>query len=174
MIDLESLHRVIDTIDVEAILECYYRLEPEIQFTEFGHKGSQAGVQYHINDENQWTSAVGRSRGVELEYTQLNDTFKGTIFETIINQYQFKKTRLMWVYPYACYSMHRDSTPRVHIPLITNRNTYFVFWHGLVKHLEPGFVHYTDTTSPHTFMNCSEEKRLHLVGAVEPNWINSR
>jgi hypothetical protein len=172
MIELESLHRIIETIDVDSILECYRQLESQIQFTEYGHKGSQAGVQYHADDDNPWTSAVGRSRGRELEYTELNPILKDTIFETIVNRYQFKKTRLMWVYPYACYTMHRDSTPRVHIPLVTNKETYFVFQRGLIKHLEPGFVHYTDTRVRHTFMNCSDEKRLHIVGAVEENWIN--
>ena len=73
----------------------------------------------------------------------------------------------MWVGPYACYSMHRDSTPRVHIPLITNSECYFVFKHGIIKHLESGQVHYTNTTIKHTFMNCSDQYRLHLVGAVE-------
>ena len=156
----------LETINYELILDAYNLLESSMQWTNYGHKGKQTGLQYKDN-EDPWTSAVGRSRGEELLYNNLNPFFKDTIFEEIINKYKFKRTRLMWVGPYACYSMHKDSTPRVHIPLITNKDCYFVFKHGIIKHLEAGQVHYTNTTIKHTFMNCSNQYRLHLVGAVE-------
>lgn len=167
-----TLIQIIDSIDVESIIECYQSMKDSIQFTE-GSKGSQAGLQYLLN-EDPWGSAVGRSQGRELEYTLLNPAFNGTIFETIINKYKFSRTRLMWVYPMSCYSMHVDSTPRVHIPLITNDQCYFIFKRGIIQHLSVGQVYYTDTRYRHTFANCSEEKRLHLVGAVDDNWINDR
>ena len=172
MIPLESLHQVVEPIDHEEILDCYINLESKIEFTEYGHKGSQTGLQYW-EGEDAFFSAVGKSRGQELECTVINPLFANTIFETVINKYQLKKTRLMWVYPYACYSMHEDYTPRVHIPLITNKNAYFVFKRGLIRNLEAGYVHYTDTRYNHTFMNCSAEKRLHLVGAVSSTWLDT-
>ena len=161
-----ELIKIIESIDINPILECYHSIESQIIWTEYNHKGKQAGLQY-LDNEDPWDSAVGRSRGKELEYTNLNPYFSNTIFEEIINKYKFKRTRLMWVGPYACYSMHKDSTSRVHIPLITNKDCYFVFKHGIIKHLEAGQVHYTNTTIKHTFMNCSNQYRLHLVGAVE-------
>jgi hypothetical protein len=158
--------KLLETINTQPILDAYNLLETSIQWTMYGHKGKQTGLQYKDN-EDPWTSAVGKSQGKELEYTHLNSLFKNTIFETIINKYNFKRTRLMWVGPYACYSMHKDETPRIHIPLITNSDCYFVFRHGKIMNLSKGVAWWVDTTQTHTFMNCSEHPRLHLVGVVE-------
>ena len=67
----------------------------------------------------------------------------------------------------TCYSMHRDTTPRIHIPMITNPECYFIFKQGIVQHMPAGSVYWTNTVEPHTFMNCSNRPRLHLIGAVE-------
>lgn len=158
--------RIIEPIDVTPILASYFLLESSIQWTNYGHKGKQVGLQYKDN-EDPWSSAVGKSQGDELTYTDLNPFFKNTIFEELIIKYNFKRTRLMWVGPYACYSMHKDATPRVHIPLITNQDCYFVFKNGEMKNFLKDAVWWVDTTKTHTFMNCSEYPRLHLVGAVE-------
>lgn len=158
--------KTIEPIDVTPILDSYRELESSIQWASYGIKNKQAGLQYR-DSEDPWTSAVGKSQGHELEYTTLNPFFKDTIFETLINKYNLKRTRLMWVGPWACYSMHYDRTPRVHIPLITNPECYFVFFPHLIKHLPLGSVYWTDTTRRHTFMNCSADDRLHLVGVVD-------
>jgi hypothetical protein len=158
--------KILSQINIQTLLDEYRRLEKDIQWTEYGHKGKQAGLQYKL-DEDPWSSAVGRSKGNELEYTKINPFFKNTIFELFINHYNFKRTRLMWVGPYACYSMHTDSTPRIHIPLITNPECYFVFQTGTLTNLTKDHVWWVDTTKAHTFMNCSKEHRLHLVGAVD-------
>lgn len=158
--------KVIESIDTSAILTSYYNMEESFSWTEYGHKGRQVGLQYK-NGEDPWSSAVGKRQGNELEYTSLNSFFKDTIFETLINKYNLKRTRLMWVGPYACYSIHRDETPRIHIPLITNPSCLFVFRSKIPIHLSLGSVYWTDTKQPHTFINCSDQHRLHLVGAVE-------
>jgi len=158
--------KILKKINKQEILDSYRLLEPNIQWTDYSHKGKQAGLQYKV-DEDPWTSAVGRIEGNELGYTNINSFFKGTIFETLINQYNLKRTRLMWVGPYACYSMHKDETPRIHIPLITNPECYFVFRSGLIEHLSDDSIYWIDTTQTHTFMNCSDQPRLHLVGVVE-------
>jgi len=157
--------KCINDIDVNAILDSYSKIKSNIAWTDYGHKGRQVGLQYY-NDEDPWTSAVGKSQGNELEYNKLNPFFKDTIFEEVIKEYDLKKTRLMWVYPFACYSMHYDATPRIHIPLLTNPECYFVFKTGIVQHLEVGSSYWVDTRLHHTFINCSPQKRLHLVGVV--------
>jgi hypothetical protein len=150
----------------DFLLDAYRAIESNIQWTDFGHKGRQAGLQ-HRQGEDPWTSAVGKSRGNELSYTEINPLFKGTEFEKIIQDYGFKRTRLMWVGPYACYSMHRDQTPRLHIPLITNPQCYFVFAQGNLVHLPADGLYWVDTKKFHTFMNCSDQHRLHMVGVVD-------
>ena len=152
-------------IDMGPVLEAYHQIEPGILWTEYGHKGRQASLQHRTGDDP-WTSSVGRSQGKEFDYDQINPHIVGTIFEELIVEFKMTRTRLMWVGPYACYSMHVDYTPRVHVPIITNPEAYFVFKRGLVKHLEIGSVHWVDTRRYHSFMNCSDQPRLHLVGIV--------
>ena len=157
---------VLEPIDLTELLETYKMLEDRIQWTDYGHKGKQAGLQ-NKQDEDPWTSAVGRSRGNELSYTELNPFFKGTVFEDVINKYSLKRTRLMWCGAYACYSMHRDETPRIHIPLITNPACFFLFPPQGLTYMPIGSVFWTDTRKLHTFINCSDQARLHLVGVVQ-------
>ena len=158
--------KLLESVKIDPLLESYYKLEPLIQWTEYGVKSKQAGLQYR-EGEDPWDSAVGKSRGFELTYNTLNPLFKDTIFETLIARYNLKRARFLWVYPWACYSMHRDTTPRIHIPLITNIECYFVFKESGVSHMPAGGTYWVDTRKRHTFMNCSDKLRLHLVGVVE-------
>jgi hypothetical protein len=157
--------KVLSDIDVTPILECYRQLEDSISWTDYGHKGKQSGVQYKTG-EDPWTSAVGKSRGNDLEIIELNPAFKNTPIEELVTRLKLTRTRLMWVGPFACYSMHKDPSRRIHIPLITNSDCYFLFKYGTPTHLRLGKIYLTDTRSEHTFINCSDSPRLHLVGAV--------
>ena len=158
--------KILTKIDIQPILDFYLAVENNIIWDEIISKGKQTGIQYQEGSDP-WSSAVGRSKGNELSYDQLNPFYKGTIIETLINQYNLKRTRLMWINPYTCYSMHKDTTPRIHIPMITNPECYFVFKTGIIQHMPAGAVYWTDTTVPHTFMNCSNISRLHLVGVID-------
>jgi hypothetical protein len=157
--------RVVDTINKDLVLGEFFQLNKDIIWTD-SLQGKQTGLQYK-EGEDYWTSAVGKCRGNELEYTNLNPFFKNTIFEMLINKYNLKRTRLMWVNPKSCYSFHADTTPRIHIPLITNTECYFLFKTGAPFHLNAKLVWWVDTTMCHTFLNCSDQSRLHLVGIVE-------
>jgi hypothetical protein len=159
-------HKILDSINIFDLLLAYKQLEPDIVWTNFLNKGRQTSLQYKTG-EDPWTSAVDKSRGDEFNFNNLNPYFKDTIFEDVINQYNLKKTRLMWVNEYACYSIHKDYSPRIHIPLITNPECYFFFRDEGIHHLATGSVYWVDTTKSHTFMNCSVMDRLHLVGIVE-------
>ena len=154
---------VIDTIDTDYILNELNTIE-NIVWTDFS-QGRQVGLQYKLG-EDPWTSAVGESQGNETQYIELNPFFKNTIFETIIKKYNLKRTRLMWVNEKSCYSLHSDETPRIHIPLITNPECYFLFNPGSLHHLTAGSVWWVNTKLRHTFLNCSNHSRLHLVGVV--------
>ena len=156
--------KILSSYNIEPLLISYNKLEKDIVWTDYNGK-KQAGLQFKKN-EDPWASAVGTSKGDELAYTNLNPFFKDTIFEELINQYKLKRARLMWISPMTCYSIHKDTTPRIHIPMITNSECYFVFKQGFISHLPTGSVYLVDTTKLHTFMNCSTEPRLHLIGVV--------
>lgn len=158
--------KLLRSIEVELLLDFYNKIESNIIWTEYGHKGKQTGLQYRKGDEK-WTSAVGKHIDNDLAYNNLNAAFKDTEFENIINEYNLTRSRLMWVNPFACYSMHQDQTPRLHIPLITNSECYFVFKHAKPLNLPIGGVYKVETRIPHTFINCSESPRLHFVGVLE-------
>ena len=157
--------KILNDIDIAPLLNFYNETESDFVWTEFGSTSKQVGLQYKI-DEDPWTSAVGKSKGQELTYTELNPFFKNSPFEDIINQYNLKRTRLMLMGPKSCYSMHSDESPRIHIPLITNEQCFFVFKFGLARHVPVGKVTWVDTTKDHTAMNGSDFWRLHLVGIV--------
>jgi len=159
------MFKIIDKVDIDDILSYYKSIEDRILWTNYT-KGKQASVQYKTG-EDPATSGLGKGNNTDLEYTHLNEFYKSSIFESLIHKYKLKRTRLMLVEPWACYSMHRDSTPRIHIPIITNPETYFVFKIGFITHLPAGNAYWVDTTKLHTFMNCSNEIRVHLMGSVE-------
>jgi hypothetical protein len=158
--------KILETIQEQLILDVYNTIEKDIVWTDYGSKSKQTGLQFKDGDDH-WNSAVGKSIDSELFYKHINPFFKDTIFEELIIKYNLYRTRLMWVKPYACYSMHKDNSPRIHIPLITNPDCYFVFRNNTVVNLTQGHVWWVDTRMTHTFMNCSESPRLHLVGVVE-------
>ena len=156
--------KILTSYNIEPLLISYYKIEKDLVWTDYGNK-KQVGLQFK-DLEDPWASAVGTSKGNELTYTNLNSIFKDTVFEEVINKYNLIRTRLMWVSPMTCYSMHKDSTPRIHIPMITNPECYFVFKQGIIQHMPVGSVYWTNTVNLHTFMNCSDKPRLHLIGAV--------
>lgn len=156
--------KILTSYNIEPLLISYYNIEKDLVWTDYGNK-KQVGLQFK-DLEDPWASAVGTSKGNELTYTNLNSIFKDTVFEELINKYNLFRTRLMWVSPMTCYSMHKDSTPRIHIPMITNPECYFVFKQGIIQHMPVGSVYWTNTVNLHTFMNCSDKPRLHLIGAV--------
>jgi hypothetical protein len=157
--------KILRPITIFKLLLNYYQIEKSIIWTDYGQK-RQAGLQFKV-DEDPWSSGVGTSTGNEVLYNNLNPFFKNTIFENIITEFKLSRTRLMWVNPMSCYSMHKDTTPRIHIPMITNPECYFVFKKGIIQHMPIGSVYWTNTVEAHTFMNCSNSPRLHLIGVVD-------
>jgi hypothetical protein len=161
----------IDKFQLERAKEDYFRLEHLIQWGFNEQKGRQASVQYKEGDDI-WRGSVDRSKGNEFEYNILNPVFKNSIFEELILKYRLKRSRLLWLHQWSCYSLHRDWTPRIHFPIITNPQCFLIFKNGEVEHLKEGIVYYTDTRFFHTAMNGSEQMRLHFVGVTDVIDIN--
>ena len=104
---------------------------------------------------------------VEQDFKYLNPNFKNTIIENIVCDLKLFRTRVMIKNQKTCYSFHRDSTWRVHIPISTDPQCVFYFPdHGKCFHLEVGKVYKVNTTEIHTFINASKMKRGHMVGCI--------
>lgn len=107
-------------------------------------------------------------RDMGLSETDFNDPlFNIPYTNSIINQLKMYRTRIMIMKPRTCYSYHVDGTPRIHIPLITNKNNFMViedksYW------MPTGNAYYTNTLRKHTFINGDINlTRIHIVGCVD-------
>jgi len=154
----------LDKTAIEEILRTYQTLDSQIQWHS-SVNSKQTSVQFK-KGEDHWASSVGRQTGAETDYDQLNPFFKNTIFEDIITEYNLYRSRLMWVLPYRCYSFHRDRLPRIHVPIITNEECYFLFRTGEIRQKTVDKIWLTDTRLAHTFINTSDYERLHFVGVT--------
>jgi hypothetical protein len=86
-------------------------------------------------------------------------------FLNFLNTYEIGRMRIMRLTPRTCYSFHRDLTPRIHVPIITNPENYMIIETEL-KHLTPGKIWWTDTRKLHTALNTGERDRFHLLVEV--------
>ena len=86
---------------------------------------------------------------------------------SVLSELGMYRTRLMNMKPKTCYSYHWDPTKRMHTPLITNENNFFVIDDEVSRYPADGSYYLIDTTKKHTFVNASFENRLHIVGCVD-------
>lgn len=103
----------------------------------------------------------------ESDFNQTHEKFLNTTVENLINDFQLFRTRVMIMGRKTCYSLHSDTTWRLHVPIVTNTDCLFYFpEHKEQYHLELGKVYLVNTREKHTFINASFEERWHLVGCV--------
>lgn len=160
----------LDTIKVDDVLLDYAKINNDIRWVYSG-KGAQTGVQYLAPDDP-FISAVGTipTDKLEKDYNLTNPLFQNTLFEDIIKKYDLYRSRLMWVNGSSCYSIHRDNSPRLHIPLITNPDCMFIFPDSPeLVHLLEGNIYAVNTLKKHSFCNFSSTPRLHFVGCISLN-----
>lgn len=87
---------------------------------------------------------------------------------SIIKELGMYRTRIMKMSGKTCYSYHWDQTQRMHIPVVTNENCFFVIEDEVVRLPADGNHYLIDTRKKHTFVNASFEERIHIVGII-PN-----
>ena len=110
---------------------------------------------------------------VEPDYKYINPRLKGGAIDKWLqehSEYRIVRLRIMYMNPRTCYSIHSDPYPRIHLPVTTNQQCLMV-WpkdNFMIHMPADGTSYLTDTTKHHTFMNCSEVPRIHLVGVVLP------
>ena len=116
---------------------------------------------------NPYQDGVGsiiRTNNVTSDFVILNEGYEDTIFADVIRDTRGVRTRKMIKQMHTTYSVHYDKTPRYHMALITNPDAYFIFptLNEIIHIPADGFVYEVDTTIPHSFVNCGED-RTHLV-----------
>lgn len=79
------------------------------------------------------------------------------------------RIRLIRMMPFACYSWHKDITLRIHIPLITNDETFMVI-DKEIFHLDIDSIYIANTLEPHTAFNGGKVDRYHLIYDYHGEW----
>lgn len=167
--------KVLDSIDPSLILQEYQKIEDKLEWLE-SDQTKQCGLQ-HLEEFPSLTDSCGRIKTEQskfgLRYKNKESDFKichkiikNTIFEELIDKFKLFRSRLMWVKPKSCYSLHVDFGPRIHIPIVTNSSAMFVFKDSGVVHLSLGKIYWVDTRKIHSFANFGDTDRLHLIGCV--------
>lgn len=85
----------------------------------------------------------------------------------IIEDFKMKRARLLRIPPRSCYEWHTDREYRIHIPLKTNDNTFFIIGKNVFNLPADNCAYWANTKIGHTFVNASSETRLHLVGMTD-------
>lgn len=118
-----------------------------------------------------WNASTGtKINHDERQWDKVHPGLIGTWWEDFFKQLPFTvyRARLMTMQPRTCYSIHKDDTPRLHIPIKTHRQARFIFTQPPdLRHLPAdGAMWWVDTRQEHSAMNGSLEPRIHLVACL--------
>lgn len=147
MIDINNILKELEYLpeyEEQIILQCH----PSDEKKEYG-----LGNRFHtINyPESEFTIPIYN----KLKY-----------INSILRSLGMSRTRVMKLKPKTCYSYHKDSSQRIHIPLITNEKCFFVIENEVIRLPADGNYYVIDTRKMHTFVNASFEDRIHIVGCL--------
>lgn len=123
-------------------------------------------------DDEQYVKEIQNSTRSDIEKElMINAAQTAFIFDmpytnSILHKLGMYRSRLLNMMPKTCYSYHTDPTMRIHIPLITDENNFFVIDDIVTRYPADGSYYLIDTTKKHTFVNASHIERLHIVGCI--------
>jgi hypothetical protein len=132
-------------------------------------KTYQIGLQSPALNNNNWDSGIGQLKTLddknEENYIHPNIELAGTEIESLLKKFKGFRARIMVMHSGKAYTVHEDPTPRIHIPIITNKNAWMIWPHNnFCAHLLAGNAYWTDTRLSHTFMNGDPTAtRVHIV-----------
>jgi hypothetical protein len=117
-------------------------------------------------NNTQYDPATDTKLFLESDFTEFNEAFRKTSFYEIYCGVPFRvgRMRLNLLPPLTVFAMHRDSAPRAHVALDTNKDCFLTSGDGQAHHVPAdGNVYVFDTTLPHTALNASGVERIHLT-----------
>lgn len=145
-------------------------------YDQIAHPTGQLILQKNNDSEStDWSTGTGKIVDKDIAWEQqfryLQPELKNTPIDSYLNWLGIKvwRTRIMIARPKSCYSIHRDLSPRLHLPIKTNDQCYFLFTkpETLIHMPTNGKTYWIDTRCEHTFLNGSLEPRIHLVMNTE-------
>lgn len=151
------------SFDFEKLLNDFYKIHNTIQKNQI-HISSHDGKSYHFESGDMRT--YGNLS--QEDFTKINSWFIGSyteqVYKSLDEKFDICRGRFMVMNEKnRAYSYHYDLTPRLHIPLKTNKECLFLVDDKIYRMENLGKVYFLDTTKKHTALNLSWEERIHVV-----------
>jgi hypothetical protein len=163
---MKKLLNIVGKIDLEKILLEIQSLNADSQICLTGTHKDQDPYEL-ISHDKDFNFVFNRNKIKNVTYDNCNvPLFDIPYTNYVIKKFNMVFPRLMVMHPRQCYGYHTDKTVRLHIPLITNKDNFFVIEDTVVRLPADGNVYEVDTTKMHTFVNASSITRVHIVGLL--------
>lgn len=128
--------------------------------------GKQISLQ--TDDPDIKDSKHGTGRPVKMkEFNFIHPIFDLPYTNQLMAEMKLYRTRIMKMSPTSCYSLHKDFSLRLHIPLVTNEKCFLVVDNEVVRYPADGNYYILDAKKEHTAVNASFEERIHLIACVK-------
>jgi len=165
--------KLVEEIDYQFDFDKLKEQLPKISSNSIWYRFSGMSIQHRQGIFSPWDLVDGLEslqlygNCTEKDFNVVQKTFKNTEFEKVINDFNLVRSRVMLQKGTKCYSIHSDLTWRLHIPIETDDMCIFYFPdHKEHFHLEKGKIYKVNTTERHTFVNASNEDRIHFIGCL--------
>jgi hypothetical protein len=111
-----------------------------------------------------WQYGTGSITEHQNLFKHIHESIVDYELSRLIRLFKAVRSRIMVMDGKSCYSVHPDSSKRIHLPIVTNDHCWMIWpYDGICKQLLEGKIYLTDTTKKHTFINGANEQRIHLV-----------
>jgi hypothetical protein len=171
--DLPRYRQTSVQIDLARLITESQALAWDHQCQDFRH---QTSIHNSKGDSNPLDSTGFRTGGpfdsvrntdIDNIWSFLRSDLRNTWWETFFQSLPWRvvRARIMIMKPRSCYTIHRDTSPRLHVAMKTNKDARFIFTDPAdIIHLPAdGHVWWIDTRHEHTAINAGWEPRWHLI-----------
>lgn len=98
----------------------------------------------------------------------VHPNFNMPYINSILTKLGMYRTRVLKLGPASCYSIHRDPTKRIHIPIVTSDKCLLIVNNEVMYLPADGSYYEIDTTHRHTAINGTRNlERIHIVGCIK-------
>jgi hypothetical protein len=147
-------------------------------------RDNQVGLTCRPGAEDPWRDAAGTLGDkipipLERDFTEFNPHLVGLyihhVYLTLCDRFRIGRSRIMKLPSIRGYTMHRDTTKRIHVPIITGPDCLFIealsgrsgLYSAVCHHIPAdGGAYMVDTTRRHSAHNGSWHDRVHLLFAL--------
>ena len=158
-------YRKIDTVDLDKIQKELANIKFTNTYALQGTAKDQDPLKYIIPDDgsiNAWERSPKSITAKDLTVP----LFDVPYINSLIKKFRIGYSRVLILESKRCYTLHKDISKRIHIPIETNDRCFFVLDDEVIKMPADGSVYEVDTTKMHTFVNASPTPRIHIVGTL--------